>query len=192
MPGKHDSPAVIPVSESRDEDPGASCLERLAILASYGFDWETLPQGIDRRVTKDAFSWKKCLPRIHLWRSLRGILLNDDYCGRVQPTVSNASHPRADGLVVQDSKLSKWERPSQEAVPFHTGPPSTSVLASILLPWVPTLTSLSDGLWWRPVNQINPFLPKGVLDRGLYHSNRKQIRTASKFTNRESINPLLI
>lgn len=38
MPGKHDSPAVIPVSESRGEDPGASYLERLAILASYGFD----------------------------------------------------------------------------------------------------------------------------------------------------------
>lgn len=34
--GKYDSPAVIPASESIDEGPGASCLVRLAVLASSG------------------------------------------------------------------------------------------------------------------------------------------------------------
>ena len=56
---------------------------------------------------------------------------------------------------------------------------SASVPASRFLPWVPALTSLSDGLWSRSVSQTNPFPPMRLLVRGFYHSHRKETRTHS-------------
>lgn len=41
--------------EGRDRIPGASWLVRLVILVSSGFNWETMPQRINARVTEKEF-----------------------------------------------------------------------------------------------------------------------------------------
>jgi hypothetical protein len=57
-----------------------------------------------------------------------------------------------------------------------------SSLTPRILPWVPTLTSLSDET--VSMNQINPFILKLPLIRSVvvYHSNRKQSRSVGQGT----------
>ena len=113
-------------------------------------EWCTLPSRLlwpkgSITMTNSIISWRPSFQT----QACGGISWIYNWSGRAQVTMGNAISGHVI-LVIEQSRLNKPWRASQWAVFLQD-------FCIKLLPWVPFLTSLSDGLWRGGVSQMNPF-----------------------------------
>lgn len=131
-------------------------------------NWDGVLQFYDKLKSperREPLLLRKCL----LHKTVLGIFLICDWCGRTQPT----SGPAIPALVVLGSTR-KWLEPVIRRKPVSSTPPWP--LHHLLPPgscpaWVAVFTAFDDELWYGTVSRVNHFLSKQLFLMTSRHGN---------------------